>query len=53
MDAAAKPVSEELSSTVKALLCDAAKKLTAHRRRAFMANVTVELLGSSARRAQM
>jgi hypothetical protein len=49
---AAKPVSKELSPTVKALLCDAARKLTAHRRRAFMANATVELLGGSARRAQ-
>ena len=42
----------ELTPTVKALLGDAAKKLTAHRRRAFMANVTVELLGGSARRAE-
>ena len=42
----------ELTPTVKALLGDAANKLTAHRRRAFMANVTVELLGGSARRAE-
>ena len=43
---------QDLSPTVKALLGDAAKKLTGSRRRAFMANVTVELLGGSARRAQ-
>ena len=43
---------QELTPAVKALLCDAASKLTAHRRRAFMANVTVELLGGSARRAR-
>ena len=43
---------QELTPAIKALLCDAASKLTAHRRRAFMANVAVELLGGSARRAR-
>ena len=43
---------EELSPVVKALLCDAARKLTAHHRRAFMANVAAELLGGSAWRAE-
>lgn len=44
--------SQELTPTVKALLSDAARKLTAERRRAFMARVAVELLGGSARRAE-
>lgn len=43
---------QELTPTVKALLSDAASKLTAERRRAFMARVAVELLGGSARRAE-
>lgn len=43
---------QELSPTIKALLGDAARKLTGPRRRAFMANVTVELLGGSAQRAK-
>lgn len=43
---------QELTPAVKALLGDAASRLTAHRRRAFMAKVTVELLGGSARRAR-
>ena len=43
---------QKLSAGVKALLGDAAKKLTGHRRRAFMANVAVELPGGSARRAE-
>ena len=43
---------QELSPSVKALLGDAARKLTGSRRRAFMANVTVELLGGSAQRAK-
>ena len=43
---------QALTPAIKALLCDAASKLTAHRRRAFMANVAVELLGGSARQAR-
>lgn len=46
------PSLQELSPSVKALLGDAARKLTGPRRRAFMANVTVELLGGSAPRAK-
>lgn len=49
---AAGNVSEELTPTMKALLGDAAKKLTSQRRRAFMANVTAELFGGNARRAE-
>lgn len=52
MQASAGPTSEELFPVIKALLCEAASKLTAHRRRAFMAKVTVELLGGSAWRAE-
>lgn len=37
---------------MKALLSDAAKKLTGQRRRAFMANVAAELFGGHARRAE-
>jgi hypothetical protein len=45
-------LSKELTPTMKALLADAAKKLTSQRRRAFMANVTAELFGGNARRAE-
>ena len=43
---------QELTPIVKALLGEAARKLTGYRRRAFMASVTVEMLGGSARRAE-
>lgn len=43
---------QELIFVVKALLREAASKRTAHRCRAFMAKVAVELLGGSARRAR-
>lgn len=49
---AGSPIIQELTPAIKALLCDAASRLTAHRRRAFMAKVAVELLGGSARRAR-
>ena len=45
-------VIQELTPTMKALLSDAASKLTSQRRRAFMANVTAELLSGNARRAE-
>lgn len=44
--------SEELTPTMKALLGDAAKKLTSQRRRAFMAKVAAKLFGGNARRAE-
>ena len=52
MKDATDPSNQELSPRVKALLGDAARKLTGPRRRAFMANVTLELLGGSAQRAK-
>ena len=52
MKAAAGRSDQELSPTIKSLLGDAARKLTGSRRRAFMANVTVELRGGSAQRAK-
>ena len=44
--------SEEFTPSIKALLADAAHQLTGPRRCAFMAHVTVELLGGNARRAE-
>ena len=52
MDKTAAHAIQELTSSVKALLSDAARKLTGQRRRAFMANVAREMLGGSARLAE-
>ena len=46
-------VSKELAPTMKALLGDAASKLTGPRRRAFMAKVTTELFDGNARGAEI
>lgn len=44
--------SGELTESVKATFKDAARKLTGHKKRAFMANVASDYLGSSARQAE-
>lgn len=44
--------SAELTESVKATFKDAAHKLTGHKKRAFMAKVTSDYLGSSARQAE-
>ena len=52
MQGATDDLSKELTPTMKGLLRDAARKLTGPPRRAFLANVAVELFGGNARRAE-